>query len=554
MSEDFLAQLQHATTDDEREGLVLQFSLAALAAEVREAVQVSAVPHWFDRELLAALMEQPLPAAQTLLRHLTELSFIEAFPGRGHNVHQRTRAAVLKRLWQDDRARFRQLSSRAAGHCRAQDREVAAWQIEWVYHLLIASPEEGYNRFESAADEWVSSYAYDRVEALVGTAEEHAEAGRLSEFGVALTRYWRARVHHSYSRFSMARESYEDAAQRFHELAEESREGWALYGAGTMAQGIDDYNTARRHYANGLRIFEKLKELGGKGLCTTGLGSITFALGDFERAGNCFNEARRIFREIGDARNEANAAHWSAEVHRALGDYEVAVAEGREATELAANVGNLDEEVNALLGLGRVYCAINEFELAQQCFDKAGDKSRQISDRQTDAYLLEGRARVHLGLKDYLAARRCCEDAVTVFRSIQDLRGLAVCLRWMGQACHGLSEVADASRFYREALQTCQNINDIVGEADSRMHLAELDLGANDWSAAEAGYRFALDRYRATGAKPRTAWALYGCGRVRARVGDADGARCCFAEALDLYRAMRSPHSAQVEAELAALD
>jgi tetratricopeptide (TPR) repeat protein len=554
MSENFLAQLQHATTDDEREGLILQFSLAALAPELREAVQVSAVPHWFDREFLVALMDEPSPASEPFLQRLAELSFIEPFPGRGHNVHQRTRAAILQRLWRDDRARFLQLSSRAAGYCEAQDRNLAAWQIEWIYHLLVASPEEGYTRFENTGDRWASSYAYNHLEALVCAAEEHAEGERMSEFGLALITYWRALAHRGYSRFSVAREAYEDAARQFHKLAEEAREAWALHLAGEMAQSSDDYSTARQHYANALRIFENIDEQSGKSLSTLGLGCVSFATGDFQRAALCFNEALRISRDIGAIRDEGIATEWLAEVHRALGDYETALAEGREAAKIAESGGGLSQEIRALTGLARVHCAINEFELAQQCLNKARDKSRQISDKQSDAYLLECSARIHLGLKDYSTARRSCEDAVALFRTIEDLRGLALCLRWMSRACRSLGEGTDARLFCTESIQICQRIKDVVGEADSRMHLAELDLEANDCMAAEAGCHFALHQYRAIEARPRIAWALYEFGRVRARVGDTVGACHHLAEALDLYKSIRSPHSAQVEAELAALD
>ncbi|MBE9472161.1 MAG: hypothetical protein IMY75_08670, partial [Chloroflexi bacterium] len=97
-----LTRLQAAQSDEEREWLVMQFSLDNMTPAVREAVWAAAIPHWFDADFLAALLDERGERAEELYQALQEFSFVEVFPGRGYNLHERSRALLLGRLWQDD--------------------------------------------------------------------------------------------------------------------------------------------------------------------------------------------------------------------------------------------------------------------------------------------------------------------------------------------------------------------------------------------------------------------------------------------------------------------
>lgn len=147
MTEDILAQLQAATSGEEREWLALQFSLDSLTPELRQTVWAAAIPHWFDTSFLAALLARPVSAQE--FASLMGLPFVKRFPDRGYNVHERSRALLLRRLWQDDVEHFRELSRRAADYCAAQDQTDAAWRIETIYHLLIAEPDKGADQLQN---------------------------------------------------------------------------------------------------------------------------------------------------------------------------------------------------------------------------------------------------------------------------------------------------------------------------------------------------------------------------------------------------------------------
>ena len=130
MSGDILARLQAAQSEAEREWVVLEFSLDGLAPALREAVWAAAVPHWFDAAMLAALLDKPLEETEALVAELARLSFVEPFPGRGYNIHERTRTLLLERLWREAPDRYQELSRNAAEYSSRQDQNETAWRVE----------------------------------------------------------------------------------------------------------------------------------------------------------------------------------------------------------------------------------------------------------------------------------------------------------------------------------------------------------------------------------------------------------------------------------------
>jgi tetratricopeptide (TPR) repeat protein len=553
MSENFLEQLQSVPAGEEREWLVLQLSLRALPSVLQEAVQTSAVPHWFDLPFLANLIRCPAQEAQPIFESLTALSFVEPFPDQSYDVHQGTRALLLKRLWLDDQDWFRGVSARAAQYCAEQDQKDPDWQVEHVYHLLIASPHEGLQLLEEVGRAWRRVCAYDRVEALVRAAQEHAEAGRLSGLGVAVTKIWEANVHRDYSQYEQARDGYEKARRLFHDLNQDAREADALFGAGEVNHILDEYSAARDRYGDALGIYRKIGNKTGEARSTLALGDMDLVFGEFDAAKKRCEQARWIFHDIGDLENEAVATRSVGEVHQALGEYDIAAKNYEEGYQLSKAAGSRYGEARSLQDRASVHRALGEYKIARQCYDDALDIYRQAHARLGEAYCLEGMGSLQRDLRDYSSAQECYQNACTMFRGIGDRRGLASSLRGLGEARFGLGDLVTARQNFDEARQICQDIHDAQGEADCLLDLADLDRDMGNLSAAERGYRLTLDHYYATRRKPRIAAALRQLGRLRHLQGDLDDARSRLAEALDLFVAMGAAQTAQVEAELQAL-
>jgi hypothetical protein len=206
MSNNLLERLLAAQSDEDREWMTLEFSLERVAPLVREAVCAAAIPHWFDGHFLDALLDRPGFSHSPEFEDLVALSFVEPFPGRGYNIHERTRALLLDHVWRDEPDRYQKLSSRAADYCSGQNQADTIWRLEKIYHLLVAEPEQGATALQRTGWQWHYSpnFAYEKVEALGRAAREHAEGGRLSARGLGWTLFWEALLDYDYSRFQSA--------------------------------------------------------------------------------------------------------------------------------------------------------------------------------------------------------------------------------------------------------------------------------------------------------------------------------------------------------------
>jgi hypothetical protein len=176
MNPEFLAKLTAAQTDDERSWLVTELRLGMLSEELRSVVWATAVPHWFDAEILAALRPELADQAASLYLKIQGLSFIEQFCDRGHRVHDLTRKLMLDQLWLENPTEFKLLSHRAAAYFRTQP--AAESQIELVYHQVGHDSDLGASALNDLAWNWYGEFRRPEYELLLRTIQEHVDGGR----------------------------------------------------------------------------------------------------------------------------------------------------------------------------------------------------------------------------------------------------------------------------------------------------------------------------------------------------------------------------------------
>jgi tetratricopeptide (TPR) repeat protein len=161
----------------------LDIMLSSQPPELKTALEIAAIPHWFDGDILAALLDDDLrPDSQALFARLITLPCVETFRSRnGFNVHESARLALRQRLYQEQPARFCELARRAVDVFKGED---TVQQIEQVYHLLIAEPEQAGFALR-LLDRKLSGYK-DQAFALTLAVEEYAE----NEIWPDLARGW----------------------------------------------------------------------------------------------------------------------------------------------------------------------------------------------------------------------------------------------------------------------------------------------------------------------------------------------------------------------------
>ena len=132
-----LAQLKAAQGNPQALTLAtLNIVLEARGPQLRPLIEAAAIPHWFDRDILTALLPEHAISEETFTA-LTALPMIEPFQGKGWNVHESTRLALRHWLAAEHPERLRELSARAADHFHPQPDA----EVETLYHRLLADPE-----------------------------------------------------------------------------------------------------------------------------------------------------------------------------------------------------------------------------------------------------------------------------------------------------------------------------------------------------------------------------------------------------------------------------
>jgi tetratricopeptide (TPR) repeat protein len=446
---DFLEKLNATDSKTEKEWLTLEFSLENLPGNVRELVWAAAVPHWFDRNFLAALLNETPRKAQ--FDALLDLSFVEPYPGRGHAVHERSRKLLLDKLWQSRPSQYRKLSARAAAYCAKQDRNDTAWRVEWIYHLLIAKPEVGADKLFNTSCEWQNppKFAYDKVEVLVRAAREHLDAGRLVERGASWTLFWEARLDQTYSRFPAAKEKLQKIPLTLN--SDPYTAANCLRDLGDVHLHLSEMSEARVRYEQALPIYQTIGEKIGEANCLRSLGDMHLCLSEMNEARTRYEQALPIYQTIGGRMGEANCLHSLGNVYLHLSEMSEARARYEQALPIYQAIGARLGEANCLHSLGDVHLRLSEADEARMRYEQALPVFQAIGARSSEANCLNSFGDYHREQGEYGAARKQYAAAMALFREIGGREGEAECLEGFAKLHEALGDMVGAAERWREA-------------------------------------------------------------------------------------------------------
>ncbi len=425
---DFLERLAAAGSEEERQWLGIQQLLNNLPEALRQMAWAAAVPHWFNPGILAALRPELAEKAEELYAQLQNLPVVEPFEGRGHNVHELTRAAMLEYLWREERDAYIRLSERAAAYFGSFPEDDVRAKVEFIYHLLIAEPERGADAVRDWGARWHDQwdYTWSALYALVRNVREHAARGRAGERAA----------------------------------------GWGLYWDGLLAY-------YRYRHDEAAALFQKIlsgnpSEERLKANCIQSLGDVHVRLSELAEARARYAEALPIYRAIGDKLGEANCIKSLGDIFLEMEEFDAAETHYRQAIEIARTISPADE-AGALSSLAGLYEKQKDYGQAIAVYTRA----LAIFPRHT--YILRNRAMAHLKRKDVSRARQDVEQA-----ALQQPEHPYLFLR-RGQLAILEEKFDDAIRYFREALKRYPRLSDAwfgIGMAHLHQENAEAALTA----------------------------------------------------------------------------
>ncbi|MCX7093694.1 MAG: tetratricopeptide repeat protein [Methylobacter sp.] len=421
--QDFLSKLQNAD-ESERDWLVMEFSLQNLSETLRQAVWAAAIPHWFDRDFLNAVLTNPLKDSD--FQALTELSFVEVYPERGFNVHERSRNLLLTQLWATNKTRYQKLSKRAAAYCKKQDQSVTAWRVETIYHSLLADNLRAKDDFIKQGLEWHDSFQFDKLESLIQIVLEAENGGKLTrETGdiVGYAHSFQAAIDIRYYRHESAIKHLKFALTQ--KTQSKVLKADCFLDLGRVHYCLGEYIQARNCYQQALTIYQRIKDgLLGKANCIELLGMVHMLLAEYRDAQDCFQQALHIFQQIENHLGEANCTRALGDIHRHLAEYNQALDYYQKTLPIYKQIKSRLGEANYFKNLGVLQgaqlqpeCAIASIQHAAQIYEEIGIK-RCIADCFDDlATIYQRQKQFELALAAFNQAINIFPDDVAWYQS-----------------------------------------------------------------------------------------------------------------------------------------
>ncbi|MFI3222141.1 MAG: tetratricopeptide repeat protein [Methylococcaceae bacterium] len=473
--QDFLNKLQSAD-ESERDWLVMEFSLQNLSETLQQAVWAAAIPHWFDHDFLNAVLANPLKDSD--FQALTELSFIETYPERGFNVHERSRNLLLNRLWATNKTRYQKLSKRAAAYCKKQDQNNTAWRVESLYHGLLANSQTTKQAFINQGLGWWNGSQFEKLEHLTSVVLEAVYSGKLTGDSAGYAHSFQAKVDNIYSRYESAKKHlYSALAQN---TQNKHLKVICLMELGRAHYHLNEYNLAPDYYQQALKICQQVKDRVNEANCNYFLGDVHAQLNEYELARKRYQQALAIFQQFKQPLGEGNCLQSLGDVHLQLAEYKQARDNFQQALELYQKIKRPLSEANCISALGEMHNYLAEYGQAQDCYSQALVIYQKINHRLGEANCLRFLGSLNGSQGQTELAFTRLQQAAELYKQMGDQRSKAACFDDLARLYQRQKQFAPALAAFKQAIEIFPNA------ANFYINRAELYLQMEDYEKAGA--------------------------------------------------------------------
>jgi tetratricopeptide (TPR) repeat protein len=461
--EELLARVNQAETEADRQWILLELQLSQMPEDLVSALWAAAVPHWFDADVLVALRPELAERAEELYRQLQELTFVEEFAGRGHNVHELTRDVLLGKLWAERREEFLELSRRAADYFFGLDGDGDA-EVEACYHEVLNEGEAQTGRLLDRAINWWTYRRLDRLQSTIQRLEEHQKSQRLDHFCdgflqhlLGLQEMLSARYEQAGQYFEHGREYYDKAAiigDRYYAALLRDLANRYYYWA--------DYTAAEPLYQRALDICERQLGADHPDTATSlnNLAYLHYSQGKYESAESLYQRALDIReRQLGaNHPYTATSLNNLALLYESQGKYETAEPLYQSALDIRERQLGADHPHTAtsLNNLALLYKSQGKYESAEPLYQRALDIcERQLgADHSHTATSLNNLAILYQNQKHYTEAIPLWERWRSIKLQHKEARNpdFATKTRTLAQLYEKCEQYPEALQTYEEAL------------------------------------------------------------------------------------------------------
>jgi tetratricopeptide (TPR) repeat protein len=261
-------------------------------------------------------------------------------------------------------------------------------------------------------------------------------------------------------------------------------------------------------------------------------------LGRLDEARQAATQARELFAVSGDLGSAARARNVIAVSFAMRGQFAEARALFQEALEEFRRIGDQRGLATQLENVAGAELRLGHADKARALFEQAISVARETGDVSLAARSLSNLATTLEESGDLDGALRRHEEALAAWRKIQASANEAVTLANIGEVRFKKKQLGPARQSLEESLAVARKAgvrNEDTAWAQGR--LAAVLVAQGELGPAEAALNEAIAIYRATGATAEEAQSLRSLSEIRARLGNAAGAREAAADADKLEKA-----------------
>jgi tetratricopeptide (TPR) repeat protein len=431
-------------------------SIGSAKPALAEALRLCAIPHWFNREVLAWLQGYQagaLEQAEAILDELrrNKLAFEHGSVNGGYSLHGSVRKLLLQRWRNQDAARFQELSEKAVAYCTRMLRsgkltreQRAEWEREEMYHLLAADNKRGIDRFIELSSSAIDTYRLTTLDLLLDLAREQAN-GRG-------TGTW------SWIRF------FEGKKDLVSGHWEKARRTWEGLRAKRGRIGIDLEKALAIHLA----ILYKDK-------------------GEWHQAINCFQDSLEIIQRAGDEHGTITLLNNRGFLYKDKEQWKEAEKDFRQGLAIAERLNDQYEMAHSLKNLGLLYKDHRKWAKAVECFRDSLKNFKKMDDARGMAMAYSDLGFLYKDRKQWDQAIQCFRQSQKSLDVLRDEHGEAAVFNSLGFLYTNKQEWKKAEENFQRALQILEQVGDERRRADTFSYLGTLFRDNREWEKAE-GY------------------------------------------------------------------
>ncbi|MBD1916680.1 MULTISPECIES: tetratricopeptide repeat protein [Cyanophyceae] len=529
MNTELLYRLGQAQSDDERTWLVTESLLETLSPEMQLAVWAAAIPHWFNSDILLELRPEIAGQAENLCNQLQGLSFIELFPGRGHNIHDLTREAMLSKLWKSNQSEYLKLSIRAANYFSKQIDEYC--KIESIYHLVVSERDSADIIVWDYTSNLKSNFQYAELDALLDLLLEHDNSDRLSCSAKAVTYYRKGETLNRTYRYDAALEYYVSSLDLFCEVRSSFGEASVRKSIGDTLIFLNQTKNALESYEQAAVLFHQTGDYSKEADTFSAIGDVLALLGSRKEALESYEQAVVLFQSVDDRLGEANALTAIGDLMYSLGHKDVALVKSQEAISLFEAIDSRLMEASTFTTIGDVLQFLDRIDEALESYAQAIKLAQAVGDRLEEANILKAVGNVLGFLNRRHEALENFMHAIKIFREVGHRLGEANTLILIGDTLHFLDKQQDALTNYRQAIEIFHDLGYRVGKAIALAAVGDVLQSFDCEDEAIAHYEQAIEIFNNEGYTGQESKALMSMGDTLRSLGRIDAAAASYAKA-----------------------